>query len=192
MEPPSITYSGIQPVNYLGQIHKQNDTNFISSHREVCKQLDIRQAIIREEHKQNGQEKLSKSPSSEQLYREIAQHIHYFRIGNTLFAPPKLSTISVSTLASTLHQALTSHINRQQRNHRLRQIRDFNTHKLVYRIKQFPMQGNRQFFNVSTFVSWNVKETSSFITTLILNHLRGIFFKNETYDMIYFYIRLLI
>ncbi|GBC01034.1 hypothetical protein RclHR1_04040004 [Rhizophagus clarus] len=46
MEQPSVSYSGIQSVNYLGQTHKWVDTSVFST-----------QEKLREEHEQKRQEK---------------------------------------------------------------------------------------------------------------------------------------
>ncbi|PKC01303.1 hypothetical protein RhiirA5_381836 [Rhizophagus irregularis] len=81
MEAPPVTHFGFtQPVNYLGQIHKQNDAKVISSHKEVCKQLDVCQMIIREEYEQKGQERLNKSSSfSKQLSQKVAQQLQKYQ-----------------------------------------------------------------------------------------------------------------
>ncbi|CAG8733542.1 uncharacterized protein OCT59_007138 [Rhizophagus irregularis] len=162
MEPPSITYSGIQPVNYLGQIHKQNDTNFSSSHREVCKQLDIRQAIIREEHKQKGQEKLSKSSSySKQLSQKVAQQLqvsqrgHYIRKGNTFASPENLecSKYQRKDIDSMQIPIMPRVIRRRNRRPLRRKIRHVNTLNRISRlsIQYTDPPFTHQFFNGSSF-----------------------------------------
>ncbi|CAB5381496.1 unnamed protein product [Rhizophagus irregularis] len=140
MEAPPVTHFGFtQPVNYLGQIHKQNDANVISSHKEVCKQLDVCQMIIREEYEQKGQERLSKSSSfSKQLSQKVAQqlqkyqrernNIHCIRKENKL-ASPKTSECSMYQRKGILYSkqtpmiTLLSYINLKRRNRRLRRLR---------------------------------------------------------------------
>ncbi|GBC01339.1 hypothetical protein RclHR1_04150003 [Rhizophagus clarus] len=62
MEHPSFNDIASQ-YNYLGQTHKRADTNYISSYKEICKQLDICQKKLREEREQKEQRKLRKSIS---------------------------------------------------------------------------------------------------------------------------------
>ncbi|GBB97608.1 hypothetical protein RclHR1_03010011 [Rhizophagus clarus] len=50
-----------QPVDYLSHTHKWNDTDVISSYKEVCKKLDICQKKLREECEQKLQRKFGKS-----------------------------------------------------------------------------------------------------------------------------------
>lgn len=91
MEQPSVTHSGI---NYLGQNHKQTDNSVLSSHKEVCKQLDICQVLLHEKHEQKGQEKFNKSSSrvAQQLQKSqrVRNNILRVRKGNKLTFPKTL------------------------------------------------------------------------------------------------------
>ncbi|CAB5144564.1 hypothetical protein RhiirA5_423393 [Rhizophagus irregularis] len=81
MEQPSVTYSDNQSLNYLSQTYKWIDTNIVSSHKEVCKELDICQEKLREEHEQKRQEIFNKSSlHSQQLSQKVTRQLHQFQL----------------------------------------------------------------------------------------------------------------
>ncbi|CAB4417753.1 unnamed protein product [Rhizophagus irregularis] len=81
MEQPSVTYSDNQSLNYLSQTYKWIDTNVVSSHKEVCKELDICQEKLREEHEQKRQEILNKSSlHSQQLSQKVTRQLQQFQL----------------------------------------------------------------------------------------------------------------
>jgi hypothetical protein len=81
MEQPSVTYSDNQSLNYLSQTYKWIDTNVVSSHKEVCKELDICQEKLCEEHEQKRQEILNESSlHSQQLSQKVTRQLQQFQL----------------------------------------------------------------------------------------------------------------